>query len=93
MRVLIWLLYSRRNFTTVDETLRQSTKLYEAVHSIALVDPNVLGKLSSKLKFIAKGMGIQLPFLPVLTKEEKVLFVNLILKTTGGFDAYAMAML
>jgi hypothetical protein len=50
-------------------------------------------KLSSELKIIAKGMGVQLPFLPVLTKEEKLLFVDLILKTTGGFDADAMALL
>jgi hypothetical protein len=38
-------------------------------------------------------MGVQLPFLPVLAKEEKLLFVALILKTTGGFDADAMALL
>jgi hypothetical protein len=63
------------------------------VNSIVLVDPNVLGKLSSELKFIAKGMGVQLPFLPVLAKEEKTLFVDLILKMTGGFDADAMALL
>jgi hypothetical protein len=50
-------------------------------------------KLSSELKIIAKGMGVQLPFLPVLAKEEKLLFVDLILKTTGGFDADAMALL
>jgi hypothetical protein len=71
----------------------QSTELHEAVNSIVLVDPSVLGKLSSELKFIAKGMGVQLPFLPVLAKEEKMLFVDLILKTTGGFDADAMALL
>jgi hypothetical protein len=52
-----------------------------------------LGKLSSENKFIAKGVGVQLPFLPVLRKEEQQLFVNLILKTTAGFDADAMALL
>ena len=70
----------------------QSTELHEAVNGIVLDDPNVLGKLSSELKFIAKGMGVQLPFLPVLAKEEKMLFVDLILKATGGFDAEAMAL-
>jgi hypothetical protein len=38
-------------------------------------------------------MGIHLPFLPVLAKEQKLLFVDLILKMTGGFDADAMASL
>jgi hypothetical protein len=47
-------------------------------------------KLSTELKIIAKGMGVQFPILPVLAKEEKLLFVDLILKTTGGFDADAM---
>jgi hypothetical protein len=37
-------------------------------------------------------MGVQLPFLPVLAKEEKMLFVDLILKMRGGFDADAMAL-
>jgi hypothetical protein len=35
----------------------------------------------------------KLPFLPVLAKEEKLLFVDLILKSTGGFDADAMALI
>jgi hypothetical protein len=38
-------------------------------------------------------MGVQLPFLPVLAKEEKLLFVDFILNTTGGFDADSMALL
>ena len=71
----------------------QSTELHEAVNSIVLADPKVLDKLSSELKFIAKGMGVQLPFLPVLAKEEKLLFVDFILNSTGGFDADAMALL
>jgi hypothetical protein len=75
-----------------DETL-QSTELHEAVKSIVLADPNVWDKLSSDLNLIAKGMGVQLLFLPVLAKEEMILFVDLILKATGGFDADAMALL
>ena len=51
----------------------QSTELHEAVNSIAVADSNGLNKLSSELNFIAKGMGLQLPFLPVLAKEEKLL--------------------
>jgi hypothetical protein len=38
-------------------------------------------------------MDVRLPFLPVLGKEEKILFVNLILKAAGWFDADAMALL
>jgi hypothetical protein len=83
----------RKTDESFDLVALQSTELQEAVNSIVLVDPSVLGKLSSELKFIAKGMGVQLPFLPVLAKEEKMLFVNLILKMTGGFDADAMALL
>jgi hypothetical protein len=68
-----------------------STDLHEAVNSIA-VNPDVFGKLSSELKFIAKGMGVQLPFLPVYGKEEMQLFVHLILNGTEGFDADQMAL-
>jgi hypothetical protein len=69
----------------------QSTELHEAVNSITL-DPTVLGKLSSELKFIAKGMGVQLPFLPVHGEEEERLFVHLILNAAAGFDADEMAL-
>jgi hypothetical protein len=68
-----------------------STDLHEAVNSIA-VNPDVLRKLTSELKFIAKGMGVQLPFLPVHGKEEMQLFVQLILNAPGGFDADEMAL-
>jgi hypothetical protein len=47
-----------------------------ALKSTALVDPNVFDKLSSELKFIAKGTGDQLPFLSVLAKEKMILFVD-----------------
>jgi hypothetical protein len=47
----------------------QSTELYQAVNSIALAVPNVLDKLSSELKFIAKRMGVRLPFLPHACKR------------------------
>jgi hypothetical protein len=70
----------------------QSTQLHdEAVNSIH-VDPKTLGKLSSEVKFIAKCMGVQLPFLPVHGKEEMQLFVCLILKATTWFDADEMGL-
>jgi hypothetical protein len=69
----------------------QSTELHEAVNNINL-DPKVLGKLSSELKFVAKGMGVPLPFLPVHGKEEMQLFVQLILTATAAFNADEMAL-
>jgi hypothetical protein len=66
-----------------DLVVLQPTELHEAVNSIALADPKVLDKVWSELKFLAKGMvshmSVQLPYLPVLAKEEKLLFVYLVL--------------
>jgi hypothetical protein len=83
------------DFKDTDETFDlvalQSTELHEAVDRINL-DPKVLDKLSSELKFIAKGMGVPLPFLPVHGKEEMQLFVRLILTATAVFNAEEMAL-
>jgi hypothetical protein len=69
----------------------QSSELHEAVINIDL-DPKVLAKMSSELKFIAKAMGVLLPFLPVHGKDEMQLFVHLILTATGEFNADEMAL-
>jgi hypothetical protein len=62
-------------------------------HAGTLDRSKLLGELPSDLQFLARAMGVPLPFLPVRGKSECMLFTKIMLNHMDTFDEFAMSLI
>jgi hypothetical protein len=72
-----------------DTIALQSTELTNAVNALEL--PKTF-KMTPEQQYLAKQQGVIICFTPLATKEEKQLFVRLLMSQPGAFDENAMAL-